>query len=844
MPLSDQYQHSSTFNFVLRPNLDAQLDSALQKQLLVVSAGGGYGKTQLVSSYIQRNNLRAAWIQLSELDNIPLRMWNKWTESFMAIDPNLGQQLDELRFPESASSFDIMLKYIESSIKDNGPLVLVLDDFHNIGSATIDNFFKMLLTAGVRGLTMVLITRNEAGLALAPDFSGDYAVITEEDLRFNAQEIEECLALEGVRVARTTAEKIKDYTNGWIFAIYLAVRALRFSQLKELDDLTKIIPDMMDMIDHYIYSKLPEQTKKLLIKLSLLENCRYNLLLEIADNDQQAVKQLIYSSALIYYNQLSGVVQIHHLFLDFLRTKQGQLSQEEKNFIHLAAAESYFKQEALTEAIIHYQKASDYKKVAEVLAALPKHCTNKVADFAINVINQIPAEFVAANPQITLEKCKFTLNNFYLEEAGPLINEVIARTEKLPLTDENRDILGDAHIMSGFWGLCQTLFDPCPAFLNSFKRASELLPNGSRIYDSTAHLTAGSYACWVNVADGHFYKNRLEVLNEAIPYLSKAIPGFGVGFTSLIQAEYAFHRYEIEEAEKLALQAIYESKKSNQYDIEDLARFYLMRICLARGDLSNAQSHLAQMIHKKVTNEYYAHKDVYEAWFYLAIDEPEKIARWLKTADIWITDSPITFAFDRIIRAKYFLLTNKYAEFFAYLDKREQFNVEDSIIGAIEIGLLKAIAYYKMREETKAATELKSVYELSVSNQIVIPFIETGKHMRTLVGSLKGLPSAGLPKSWLEYMLTKSSTYAKKMNKVVMDYGLSHPDNQKTISLSKRELQVLNDISFGLTREEIADNNDLSVNTVKNITKSIFNKLGATNAIEAIRIAALNKLLN
>ena len=90
----------------------------------------------------------------------------------------------------------------------------------------------------------------------------------------------------------------------------------------------------------------------------------------------------------------------------------------------------------------------------------------------------------------------------------------------------------------------------------------------------------------------------------------------------------------------------------------------------------------------------------------------------------------------------------------------------------------------------------------------------------------------------------KSSTYAKKLNTIVSAYQMSQRMEQApAITLSKRESEVLNDVSMGLTREEIADVHHLSVNTVKNIMKSVFDKLGASNAYEAIRIAALKNLL-
>jgi LuxR family maltose regulon positive regulatory protein len=62
-------------------------------------------------------------------------------------------------------------------------------------------------------------------------------------------------------------------------------------------------------------------------------------------------------------------------------------------------------------------------------------------------------------------------------------------------------------------------------------------------------------------------------------------------------------------------------------------------------------------------------------------------------------------------------------------------------------------------------------------------------------------------------------------------------------SLSRREKEVLTGLSQGFTRNEIAGLFSLSVNTVKSIIRSVYNKLGAVNRADAVRIATQLGLL-
>ena len=72
-------------HYIARPRVDQALDQAARGSLVYVVAGAGYGKTQAVRSFIQRQeDARTYWIQLTENDNIPTRFWENLTHT---IDP-------------------------------------------------------------------------------------------------------------------------------------------------------------------------------------------------------------------------------------------------------------------------------------------------------------------------------------------------------------------------------------------------------------------------------------------------------------------------------------------------------------------------------------------------------------------------------------------------------------------------------------------------------------------------------------------------------------------------------------------------------------------------------------
>jgi LuxR family maltose regulon positive regulatory protein len=88
-----------------------------------------------------------------------------------------------------------------------------------------------------------------------------------------------------------------------------------------------------------------------------------------------------------------------------------------------------------------------------------------------------------------------------------------------------------------------------------------------------------------------------------------------------------------------------------------------------------------------------------------------------------------------------------------------------------------------------------------------------------------------------------ASAYAKKLFGVSEKHRDSRAEQRQDLDaprlpLSPREIQVLTGLSQGLTREEISKASLISINTVKSVIRSVYNKLGAINRADAVRIAA------
>lgn len=79
------------------------------------------------------------------------------------------------------------------------------------------------------------------------------------------------------------------------------------------------------------------------------------------------------------------------------------------------------------------------------------------------------------------------------------------------------------------------------------------------------------------------------------------------------------------------------------------------------------------------------------------------------------------------------------------------------------------------------------------------------------------------------------------LNSKIID---KNKDTLKIESLTKRELDVLKFISYGMYNKEVAERLEISERTVKNHVSNIFKKIGCTDRTQAAVFAIRNNLIN
>ena len=113
---------------ISRPHLITKLNEGLMGKLTLASAPAGFGKTTLISTWL--NQLAAthktAWLSLDESDNDPVRFFAYFIGALQTVETAVGQSLaNTSQLPPAEVAMQLLLPEITAV---SHPFILVLDD--------------------------------------------------------------------------------------------------------------------------------------------------------------------------------------------------------------------------------------------------------------------------------------------------------------------------------------------------------------------------------------------------------------------------------------------------------------------------------------------------------------------------------------------------------------------------------------------------------------------------------------------------------------------------------------------------------------------------------------------
>src|SRR5437764_7862485 len=127
-------------NVVSRPRLIERLNEGLHRNLTLIAAPAGFGKTTLVSEWLAGGARPTAWLSLDEGENDPARFLTYLVAALQTIAPTIGEGvLGALQSPQPPPTVSILTALLNDITTIKDPFVLVLDDYHVLDAKAVDH---------------------------------------------------------------------------------------------------------------------------------------------------------------------------------------------------------------------------------------------------------------------------------------------------------------------------------------------------------------------------------------------------------------------------------------------------------------------------------------------------------------------------------------------------------------------------------------------------------------------------------------------------------------------------------------------------------------------------------
>lgn len=362
-------------DLVLRPRLTDRLNEGVKRQLTLISAPAGFGKTTLLGEWIPTSERCVTWVSLDKNDNDPIRFWNYVVAALQMLQSDLGKNTQALLESAQPPTFETILTSLVNEITAfPDQFVLVLDDYHVIEAQPVHQTLSFLLEHQPRNMHLVLATRADPPLALARwRARGQITELRVADLRFTTVESTTFLnEVMEIGLIEEDVAALDTHTEGWIAGLQLAALSMHGR-----DDISAFIQAftgddryILDYLIEEVFRRQPEPVQNFLLATSILHRLCGSLCDALtAQHDGQEVL-INLERANLFIFPLDNVRQwyrYHHLFADLLRFRLRQTQPETIVELHRRASHWFERNGFMEEAIEHAIAAKDWDRATGLI---------------------------------------------------------------------------------------------------------------------------------------------------------------------------------------------------------------------------------------------------------------------------------------------------------------------------------------------------------------------------------------------------------------------------------------------------------------------------------------------
>ncbi len=371
MARTQQQSRSSVGRFVARPVLLERLSAAGPGTVTLVCAPAGSGKTVLLRSWAAELTEAVAWVTVDRDERDAQRFWLHVIDS---LADAVGDDVVERVSPAPSFAGSAVVERLVDQLEQlEEPLVLVIDDLHELHSSDALAWLELLLTRRPPQLQLVLATREDPPLGLHRlRVAGDLTEVRAPDLRFSREETRELLRASGITLSAGGVLSLYERTEGWAAGLRLATISLAASPDPErfVSEFSGSERTVAGYLLAEVLERQPPEVRDLLLRTSILERVCGPLAdaLTGGAGAEATLQRLEDQSAFVTALDAGRTwFRYHHLFADLLRLELRRAAPSRIPSLHSTAAAWHELHGNLVEAVRHAQAAGDWTRAGRLL---------------------------------------------------------------------------------------------------------------------------------------------------------------------------------------------------------------------------------------------------------------------------------------------------------------------------------------------------------------------------------------------------------------------------------------------------------------------------------------------
>lgn len=419
-------------NGILRERLFKKLDRIRRRPAIWVSGPAGCGKTTLVTSYIESQDLPCLWYQIDSGDTDPATFFYYMGLAVKQAAPRKRKPLPLLT-PEYLLGIPTFAqRYFENVCgRLKIPSVLVFDNYQEVASnALFHEVIRHGLSAIPEGINVIIISREPPPPVMTRLGANNLMeTLGWNEIRLTEKETEEIALLQSPEnLSKETIKRLHTSTDGWAAGLVLMLERAKTEGVAP-DWVGKFTPEeIFDYFAGEIFMEFEDKIKRFLLKTAFLPYMTIKMAEKLTGlGNAGHILSRFYRSHLFTERRFHKKIsyQYHPLFREFLINRAKEtLSQEDLTALLRESAIALKAEDETEDAVALLHDAEDWNALVQLIMEQAPSMLEQGRNHALEKwLESLPKEMMNSIPWLLywMGACQFPFNpsssQLYFEQA-------------------------------------------------------------------------------------------------------------------------------------------------------------------------------------------------------------------------------------------------------------------------------------------------------------------------------------------------------------------------------------------------------------------------------------------